>query len=148
MSAEASVAQAKAQRDQARVNLERTQIRSPVNGWVTNLLAQVGDYASVGQSVISIVNADTFWVDAYFEETQLASVREGDPAEIKLMGHSEIVRGEVGGIARAINVPNADPNHRGSRTSTRSSRGSGSRSAFRSASRSIRSPTAFVWLLA
>jgi len=113
MSAEASVAQANAQRDQALVNLERTQIRSPVNGWVTNLLAQVGDYAPVGQSVISIVDADTFWVDAYFEETQLASVREGDPAEIKLMGHSEIVRGEVGGIARAINVPNADPNREG-----------------------------------
>ena len=113
MSAEASVAQAKAQRGQARVNLERTQISSPVNGWVTNLLAQVGDYAPVGQSVISIVDADTFWVDAYFEETQLASVREGDPAEIKLMGYRRIVRGEVGGIARAINVPNADPNHQG-----------------------------------
>ena len=113
MSAEASVAQANAQRDQARVNLERTQIRSPVNGWVTNLLVQAGDYAPVGQSAISIVDADAFWVDAYFEETQLAFVREGDPAEIKLMGHREIVRGEVGGIARAINVPNADPNREG-----------------------------------
>ena len=113
MSAEASVAQATAQRDQARVNLERTQIRSPVNGWVTNLLAQVGDYASIGRSVISIVNADSFWVDAYFEETQLASVRDGDPAEIKLMGHSEIVRGHVGSVARAINVSNADPNQQG-----------------------------------
>ena len=63
--------------------------------------------------MISIVDADTFWVDAYFEETQLASVREGDPVEIKLMGRSAIVRGDVGGIARAINVPNADPNHQG-----------------------------------
>ena len=80
---------------------------------MTNLLAQVGDYAPVGQTVISIVDADTFWVDAYFEETQLASVREGDPAEIKLMGYRETVRGVVGGIARAINVPNADPNHQG-----------------------------------
>ena len=113
MSAEASVAQAEAQRDLARVNLARTQIRSPANGWVTNLLAQVGDYAPVGQSVISIVDADSFWVDAYFEETQLASVHEGDPAKIKLMGHSDIVGGEVGGVARAINVPNADPNHQG-----------------------------------
>ena len=59
MSAQASVAQATAQRDQARVNLERTQIRSPVNGWITNLLARVGDYAPVGQTVISIVDADT-----------------------------------------------------------------------------------------
>ena len=136
MSAEASVAQATAQRDQARVNLERTQIRSPVNGWVTNLFAQVGDYASVGRNVISIVDADSFWVDAYFEETQLASVREGDPAEIKLMGHSEIVRGHVGGVARAINVSECRPQSaKGSRTSTRYSRGSASLSACRSASK-------------
>ena len=113
MSAEASVAQATAQRSQAQVNLERTQIRSPVNGWITNLLVRVGDYASVGRNVISIADADTFWVDAYFEETQLASVREGDPAEIKLMGNSDIVRGHVGGVARAINVPNAEPNQQG-----------------------------------
>jgi len=113
VSAEASVAQARAQRSQAQVNLERTQIRSPVNGWITNLLVRVGDYASVGRNVISIADADTFWVDAYFEETQLASVREGDPAKIKLMGNSDIVRGHVGGVARAINVPNADPNQQG-----------------------------------
>ena len=113
LSAEASVAQATAQRDQSRVNLERTQIRSPVNGWITNLFVRVGDYASVGRNVISIVDADSFWVDAYFEETQLASVREGDPVEIKLMGHSDIVRGQVGGVARAINVSNADPNQQG-----------------------------------
>jgi multidrug resistance efflux pump len=113
MSAQASVAQATAQRGQARVNLERTQIRSPVNGWITNLLVRVGDYAAVGRNVISIADADSFWVVAYFEETQLASVREGDPAEIKLMGYSEIVRGHVGGVARAINVPNADPNQQG-----------------------------------
>jgi len=113
MSAEASVAQATALRSQAQVNLERTQIRSPVNGWITNLLVRVGDYASVGRNVISIADADTFWVDAYFEETQLASVREGDPAKIKLMGNNDIVRGHVGGVARAINVPNADPNQQG-----------------------------------
>jgi multidrug resistance efflux pump len=71
--------------DQARVNLERTRIASPVNGYVTNLLAQLGDYATAGRNVISIVDADSFWVDAYFEETQPASVHEGDPTEIKLM---------------------------------------------------------------
>src|SRR5271157_825061 len=113
VAAQAQYQQALANLDQARVNLERAQIRSPVNGWVTNLLAQLGDYASVGKSVISIVNADSYWVDAYFEETQLASVHEGDPVEIKLMGHSEIVRGHVGSIARAINVSNADPNQQG-----------------------------------
>jgi multidrug resistance efflux pump len=112
-SAQASITQATAQLNQARVNLERTQIRSPVNGWVTNLLAQVGDYASVGRNVISVVNADSFWVDAYFEETQLASVHEGDPAKVKLMGYSQIVQGEVAGMARGINVANAQPNDQG-----------------------------------
>jgi multidrug resistance efflux pump len=112
-SAEAMIAQATAQLDQARVNLERTRIVSPVNGYVTNLLAQLGDYANVGQNKISLVNADSFWVDGYFEETILGPVRVGDPAEIKLMGYDQIVRGHVDSIARAINVANAQPNGQG-----------------------------------
>ena len=100
-------------RDQAKVNLERTQIRSPVNGWVTNLLARVGDYATVGRNVVSVVDADSFWVDAYFEETTLPSVHEGDRAKIRLMGHSQLVLGEVVGIARGINVANAQADPQG-----------------------------------
>jgi multidrug resistance efflux pump len=111
--AEANVARASAQLHQAQVNLGRTQIHSPVNGWVTNLLVQLGDYATVGRSVLSVVNADSFWVDAYFEETQLASIREGDPAKIKLMGYSDIVRGTVAGTARGINVANARADEQG-----------------------------------
>jgi multidrug resistance efflux pump len=113
VAAQAQYQQAVANRDQAKVNLERTQIRSPVNGWVTNLLAQLGDYATVGRNEISIVDADSFWVDAYFEETQLASVHEGDPAEIKLMSYGQIVRGEVGSVARGINVSNVQPDQQG-----------------------------------
>jgi multidrug resistance efflux pump len=112
-SAVASLAQAKAQRGQAQVNLDRTQIRSPVGGYVTNLLAQLGDYVNVGVKTISVVDANSFWVDGYFEETNLASIRVGDPAQIKLMGYSQIVRGHVDSIARAINVPNAQPNDQG-----------------------------------
>jgi multidrug resistance efflux pump len=113
VAAQAQYQQAVANRDQAKVNLERTQIRSPVNGWVTNLLAQLGDYATVGRSEISIVDADSFWVDAYFEETQLASMHEGDPAQIKLMSYRQIVRGKVGSVARGINVSNAQPDQQG-----------------------------------
>jgi multidrug resistance efflux pump len=113
VSLQAQYRQAVANRDQAKVNLERTEIRSPANGWVTNLLAQQGDYASVGRNVISIVDADSFWIDAYFEETMLASIHEGDPAEIKLMAYRQIVRGEVHGVARGINVANAQPDQAG-----------------------------------
>src|SRR5262245_54134324 len=83
--------QAQANLEQARVNLQRTEIRSPVNGWVTNLLAQLGDYASIGENLISLIDADSFWVDGYFEETSLDRIQIGDPAEVRLMGYRQII---------------------------------------------------------
>ena len=80
---------------------------------MTNLLAQLGDYVNVGQNRISLVNADSFWIDGYFEETSLGRIREGDQATIKLMGYSQLVRGHVGGVARGINIPNAQPDSAG-----------------------------------
>jgi RND family efflux transporter MFP subunit len=113
LAAQAVYQQALANLDHARVNLERTRISSPVNGYVTNLLAQVGDYATVGQRIISVVDTDSFWVDGYFEETSLGRINDGDPAAIKLMGYSHVVRGHVGGVARGINVPNAQSDQAG-----------------------------------
>jgi multidrug resistance efflux pump len=113
LGAEAGLAQAKAQLNQAEVNLERTRILAPVDGHVTNLLAQLGDFVNVGANTISLVDADSFWVDGYFEETNIAPIRVGDPAQVKLMGHDQIVRGHVDSIARAINVANAQPNNQG-----------------------------------
>jgi multidrug resistance efflux pump len=113
LSAEAGLAQAKAQLNQAQVNLERTRIFAPVDGYVTNLLAQLGNYVNVGVNTISLVDADSFWVDGYFEETTLAPIQVGDPAQIKLMGRDQIVRGHVDSMAQAINVANAQPNNQG-----------------------------------
>jgi multidrug resistance efflux pump len=114
LSANAAYQQALAKRDQAHVDLERTRILSPVNGYVTNLQVQLGDFVTVGQKSISLVNADSFWIDAYFEETNLRGIHEGDLATIKLMGHSgEVVRGHVESVARGINVPNARPDASG-----------------------------------
>jgi multidrug resistance efflux pump len=112
-SAVASLAQAEARLHQARVNLARTRIISPVDGYVTNLSAQLGDFINAGVNAISLVDANSYWVDAYFEETNLAQVRLGDPAQIKLMGHDQIVRGHVDSVARAISVSNAQPNNQG-----------------------------------
>ena len=109
LSTKAAVEQAAANLDQARVNLNRTEIRSPVNGYVTNIIAQLGDYAIAGQNKLSIVNIDSYWIDGYFEETQLASIREGDPVLIKLMGSTQILRGHVESLARGIQLPNAKP---------------------------------------
>jgi multidrug resistance efflux pump len=110
---EAAVAVDRAAIAKAQLDLSRVVIRSPVNGYVTNLLAQLGDYANVGQRLIALVDADSFWIDGYFEETSLGNILEGDPATVKLMGYSQLVRGHVGGVARGINVPNAQPDQAG-----------------------------------
>ena len=111
--AEAAYQSALANLDQARVNFGRTQVRSPVNGYITNLSAQLGNYANVGDLQLSVVNSDSYWVDAYLEETALGRVQEGDAATIKLMGYSPLLRGRVQGLARGINVANATPDASG-----------------------------------
>jgi multidrug resistance efflux pump len=112
-SAVATLAQEQTQLHQAQVNLRRTRILSPVNGYVTNLLAQVGDYVNVGVNTVSVVDADSFWVDGYFEETSLAPIDVGDQAEIKLMAYRQLVHGHVESVARAIDVSNAQPDSQG-----------------------------------
>jgi multidrug resistance efflux pump len=105
--AELAVAQAVATLAQAKVNLQRTRIVSPVNGYVTNLQAREGDYAVTGQRNISLVDADSFWVDGYFEETALHAIHDGDTAHVHLMGWHDVIEGHVAGVARGIVVANA-----------------------------------------
>jgi RND family efflux transporter MFP subunit len=112
-SAEATYQTALANLEQARINFKRTQVRSPVNGYVTNLSAQLGNYADVGSLQLSVVNSDSYWVDAYFEETALSRIHEGDAATIKLMGYTPLLRGRVQGLSRGINVPNSTPDASG-----------------------------------
>ena len=71
----AAVQQTQADRDLAQLNLDRTEVRAPVNGIVTNLDLQVGDYVAAGRAVIAVVDADSFHVDGYFEETKLARIQ-------------------------------------------------------------------------
>lgn len=113
LGAEASIAHAEAQLDQASVNLARTEIRATANGWITNLLIHEGDYAATGRNIISVIDADTFWVDGYFEETSLAGLHVHDPAKVKLMGYKPVLRGHVESMARAIKVSNAVPDEQG-----------------------------------
>ncbi len=100
--AEAAYDQAKAELDLAKLNLERATVRAPVNGYVTNLLLRPGDYAAVGAPKMAIVDADSFWVYGYFEETRLRHVQVGDPARVTLLGHTKAISGRVASIAYAI----------------------------------------------
>ena len=104
---------AEAALDIAKLNLERSVLHSPVNGYVTNLRLRVGDYANAGQPKVAVIDADSFWVSGYFEETKLSRIHPNDPARIKLMGYRSIVTGHVETIARGINDRNEAPNSLG-----------------------------------
>jgi len=100
--ARAAYSAAVAARDLAKLNLDRTVIYSPVNGFVTNFAMRIGDYARPGDIKLSIVDEDSFWVSAYFEETKLPRVHQGNVARIKLMGVGPELEGKVDGISRGI----------------------------------------------
>ena len=107
--ARAAYANAMTQLNQARIDLGRTRVISPVNGYVTNLQLRVGDYATKGERNVALVDEDSFWIVGFFEETKLAGIHVGDPALAALMGGRDPVRGHVESIARGINTPNTAP---------------------------------------
>ena len=109
----AAYQQAVAARDIAKLNLERTTIYSPVNGYVTNLILRIGDYATPGQTKLTVVDSDSFWIAGYFEETKLPRIHEGDYAHVRLMGWGPEIAGHVESISRAIADTNSDPNYEG-----------------------------------
>jgi membrane fusion protein (multidrug efflux system) len=99
---QAALDQAAADRDIAQLNLSYTGIRAPIDGVVGNRSARTGAYATVGSQLLAIVPASALWVDANFKESQLAHVREGQPAEViadVLPGVS--FRGRVASLAPA-----------------------------------------------
>ncbi len=88
--AEAALAQALAGRDTARLNLDYTVLRAPIDGSIGNRRARNGAYASAGSQLLSLVPARGLWVDANFKESQLAGMRPGQPVRISadvLPGH-------------------------------------------------------------
>jgi RND family efflux transporter MFP subunit len=104
-SASAAIAayeEAKAACELAKLNVKRTVVRSPVNGYVTNLRLRVGDYATVGQTKLTMIDSDSFWVSAYFEETRMPRVHEGAASRMDLMGVDAPLRGHVESIGRGI----------------------------------------------
>jgi RND family efflux transporter MFP subunit len=102
-----------AARDQAKINLDRTRICSPVNGYVTDLTLRIGDYATPGQTKLTVVDSDSFFILGYFEETKLPRIREGDYAHVRLMGWRPEVAGHVESISRGIADTNSDVNAAG-----------------------------------
>ena len=111
---EADVESAQAALYKAQVDLERCEVRSPVNGYVTNLTVRAGNYANTGQRQMSVIDADSYWITGYFEETRLRHIRIGAAARAALMGYPNLpVSGHVESINRGIADTNTAPNPQG-----------------------------------
>lgn len=98
----AAVAQARVELDLARLNLQRTEIRAPVDGYVTNLDVRVGDYAAAGSARLALVDSHSYYIYGYFEETKLPQLHVGDPVDIRLMAGGVHLKGTISGIAHGI----------------------------------------------
>jgi len=74
-----------AESEAARLDLEFTEVRAPVRGYITNLNVRVGSQAVTNQPVMALVDSSSFWIDGFFRETVLASIKPGNKASAKLM---------------------------------------------------------------
>ncbi|HDS1149313.1 TPA: p-hydroxybenzoic acid efflux pump subunit AaeA [Pluralibacter gergoviae] len=99
---EHQLARAQATRDLARLDLERTVIRAPSDGWITNLNVYGGEFITRGSTAVALVKKGTFYVTAYMEETKLEGVRPGYRAEITPLGSTRVLKGTVDSIASGV----------------------------------------------
>jgi RND family efflux transporter MFP subunit len=102
LQADADLQRAIADRDLAKLNLERSSVRAKVNGRVTNFNLRPGAYVTVGGGVFALIDSDTLRVEGYFEETKLEHIHVGDTATIQLMGDHRQLTGRVESIAGGI----------------------------------------------
>ncbi|QKJ85435.1 p-hydroxybenzoic acid efflux pump subunit AaeA [Paramixta manurensis] len=99
---EHQLAKAQATRDLAKLDLERTVIRAPADGWVTNLNVYTGEFITRGSTAVALVKQHSFYVLAYMEETKLEGIRPGFRAEITPLGSNRVLRGTVDSIAAGV----------------------------------------------
>ena len=100
--AQAAYDQAVADRDVARLNLARSEVKASVTGTITNMDLRPGAYVAAGHGVMALIDRDTVHVDGYFEETKLPHIGVGDPVRVHLMGQDVDLGGHVESIAGGI----------------------------------------------
>jgi len=88
---------------QAELNLEFTQVRAPVDGYVTNLNLRIGSQAVANQPALALVDIASYWIAGFFRENTIAEVRPGDKAVVTLMTYPDIpIEGRVDSIGWGI----------------------------------------------
>ncbi|NWL81110.1 efflux transporter periplasmic adaptor subunit [Pseudomonas taiwanensis] len=100
--ASAALSEAEATVEGAKLNLARTVITSPVDGYLNDRAPRTGEFVSAGHNVLSVVDKDSFHLDGYFEETKLGQIQVGQAVDIRVMGDGRRLTGRVRSIAAAI----------------------------------------------
>lgn len=93
--------------EKAKLDLSRTEIRSPVNGFITNLNLRKGNYISAGAPLFAIIDEDSYYVIAYLEETKMRNVAVDNNVTVTLYSNNEELKGKVQSIGRAIDDNNS-----------------------------------------
>lgn len=102
MRAQAALTEAEVAVDSAQLNLDRTVVRSPVDGYVNDRAPRVNEFVTAGRPVLSIVDSSSFHIDGYFEETKLEGIHVGQSVDIRVIGDDARLRGHVESIVAGI----------------------------------------------
>jgi len=100
--AESALAEARVAVDAAQLNLDRSVIRSPVDGYVNDRAPRDREFVTAGRPVLSVVDSASFHIDGYFEETKLDGIHVGQRVDIRVIGDNARLRGHVESIVAGI----------------------------------------------
>jgi multidrug resistance efflux pump len=100
--AEALYRAAVVEQQTAQLNLTRSEVRAPADGYITNLNLYPGDYATAGIARMALIDSHSFWVYGYFEETKIPRVQVGDHAVVRLMAGGVDIQGHVDSLSSGI----------------------------------------------
>ena len=99
----AQVRLAKAKVREAELNLEFTEKKAPVDGYVTNLNLRLGSQAVENQPIMALVDVNSYWVTGFFRENYIEDIREGDRAIVTLMSYPDKpLEGQVNSLGWGI----------------------------------------------
>ncbi len=99
---QAALAQAQAARDLAALNLKRTLVTAPTDGFLSDLTLRTGDYVTAGKPVLALIDSRSFRVEGYFEETKLKGLHVGQKVDVRVMGEDRPLHGHIPSIAAGI----------------------------------------------
>lgn len=113
---EHQLAKSVATRDLAKIDLERTTVKAPSDGWVTNLNVYQGEFITRGSVAVALVQQHSFYVLAYLEETKLHGVEKGFRAEVIPLGSNIVLRGTVDSVAAGVTNSSSSVDSKGMAT--------------------------------